>query len=330
MARQMTPDQMLTQLRKWKVQFREFPGWRTRGYGPDSISDAEFIVLHHTGSEAQSDSYLDFLANQGRPDVPPPLCNTSTDMDGDLWLIAAERANHAGRGSSAVLTKVKGGNYDWRNTTLQPGPDDYTGNSYSYGDEIRFDGSHPMTRAAWVTTVLWCASVCDFHNWGAWRVIGHKEHTSRKPDPGSTLMYMIRRDVDAALKAGPGNWPTKQEEPMSAADVQALKDYIDGKFRIFDTAGAEGQRYSALGNAIANVSSDLDNFVRVMQGRYARSEDIHAAEMAAVAPLQVLADHEDVDDALVQQKLQALQDSVASIKQALDATQPVEPTVPKA
>ncbi len=227
MAKQMTPLQMKSQFIKWKCDLRLYSGWETRGYGPGSISDVQGIIVHHTGSDSQSDSYLQFLFVDGRGDVPPPLCNWSTDMDGDLWLGAAERANHAGMGSSATLNKVVTGNYDWRNSTIRPGPDDINGNARYYGNEVRFDGGQPMTRAQWITVVLSCAAVCDFHGWGAWRVIGHKEHTSRKPDPGNTLMYMLRRDVDAALKAGPGNWPRRtDEDEMTPAEMQELKDYV--------------------------------------------------------------------------------------------------------
>lgn len=229
MTAQMTPAQMVAAFTKWKVDLNPYAGWATRGYGPGSISDPQGIVIHHTGSDSQSDDYLAMLALRGNGVTPPPLCNWSTDMDGDLWLIAAERANHAGMGSSATLAKVKsGGTYDWRNVEIRPGADDINGNGHYYGNEVRFDGGQPMTTAQWRTVVLSCAAVCDFHGWGAWRVIGHKEHTSRKPDPGSTLMYRLRRDVDAALKAGPGNWPTPAPQPeddVTPAQMQELKDY---------------------------------------------------------------------------------------------------------
>lgn len=263
MATQMTPAQMVAAFTKWHVDLRLYPGYATRGYGPGSISDAEGIVIHHTGSDSQSDSYLDFLFVQGRGDVPPPLCNWSTDMDGDLWLGAAERANHAGMGSSATLAKVKsGGTYDWRNTTIRPGPDDINGNSRYYGNEVRFDGGQPMTRAQWVTVILSCAAVCDFHGWGAWRVIGHKEHTTRKPDPGSTAMYMIRRDVDAALKAGPGNWPVKQEdEDVTPAQMQELKDFIEARTQAYAIANNDYVRQvlASTSKALLDEINEVDD-----------------------------------------------------------------------
>lgn len=244
MAKQLTPAQIEAAFRKWHVNFITHPGWQTRGYGPGSITDAEFVVIHHTGGTAQSNDYLNFLFVDGRADVPAPLCNWATRANGQLILGAAERANHAGEGSLATLNKVTSGNYSWKTQEIAPGVDNFNGNSRSYGNEVMYSGGAPMTEAAYVTMVLSSAAICDAHGWGAWRVIGHREHSGRKIDPGKELMYLIRRDVDAALKAGPGNWPTPQEEPMSADDVQALKSYIDAKFAAtFGPGGTESGRY---------------------------------------------------------------------------------------
>jgi hypothetical protein len=128
-------------------------------------------------------------------------------------------------GSSATLDKVVRGTYPWAISEIAPGPDNINGNSRYYGNEVRFDGGQPMTRPQWISAVLSSAACCDFHGWGAWHVIGHKEHTTRKPDPGHTLMYEFRRDVAAALKAGPGNWPTPQTEddmPWTEAQLRAM------------------------------------------------------------------------------------------------------------
>lgn len=296
---QMTPAQMVSQFRLWKVDLNLYTGWETRGYGPGSISDPQGIIVHHTGSDAQSDSYLHFLAIDGRPpDVPAPLCNWSTDMDGDLWLIAAEKANHAGMGSSATLAKIKGGStgYDWRDVEIRPGPDDINGNTKYYGNEVRFDGGQPMTAAQWKTVILSCAAVCDFHNWGAWRVIGHREHTSRKPDPGHTLMYMIRRDVAAALAAGPGNWPVQEEDVMatlaevSTAMLNVLTSYNQ---RLYGTGGTEGVWHAqevaardALAGQISGLSNQLAGLDAKLNSVVAAVNEQGAANVAAINDLK--------------------------------------------
>ena len=301
MAKAMTPAQMRAAVTKWEVQARYFSGWETRGYGVDSIYDAEGIVIHHTGSDSQTDDYLRFLFVGGRPDegIPAPLCNFSTDMDGDFWVGAAERANHAGRGSTATLNKVKSGNYDWRNVTIKPGADDFTGNGYYYGNEVRFDGGQPMTRAQWITVILSCAAICDFHGWGAWRVIGHKEHTSRKNDPGNTLMYMIRRDVDAALKAGPGNWPLVEDD-MAGEGPEILR-VLNG------FVAAEAARYSDLKDTLTGWMQDRED---EREAKDAARDQALAAQLTSFA--------------------QSMGTQLTALTQAVNALAAKLPTAPKA
>lgn len=207
MARPMTADQMLAAMKKWKVQVREYPGWRTRGRpastGP--FNDVRAVMIHHTGNDAgQSDAYLRFLFVDGRADLPAPLCHASTDMDGDLHLGAIGRANHAGQGSGAVLAKVSAENHPGFTAELHAGPDSTDGNAHFYGNEVRYDGGQPMTAKQYDSAVRWAAAICDFHKWSALSVIGHREWTTRKPDPGHCPMNKFRSDVAARLKAGPG------------------------------------------------------------------------------------------------------------------------------
>jgi len=203
MARPMTPDQILAAMRKWKVPFKEYPGWRTRGR-PGTFSDVHGVMIHHTGSDAgQSDAYLRFLFVDGRSDLPGPLCHVATDMDGDLHLGATGRANHAGKGSGTVLTKVTSESYAGYTSELHAGPDNTDGNAHFYGNEVRYDGGQPMTAKQHAAAVRWAAAICDHYGWSALSVIGHREWTTRKPDPGHCPMNKFRSDVAALLKAGP-------------------------------------------------------------------------------------------------------------------------------
>ncbi|GAA1641803.1 hypothetical protein GCM10009744_34680 [Kribbella alba] len=237
MARPMTADQLAGALRKWKVKFREYPGWRTRGR-PGGITDARGIILHHTGSNSQTDDYLNFLFVRGRPDegIPGPLCNVATDLDGDLHVGAIGRANHAGSGSLATLNHVSTQDYRGYAAELSPGPDNVNGNLHYYGNEIRYDGAHSMTAAAYRTALLHAAAICDFHGWSALSVIGHREHTRRKNDPGRCPMNKFRTDLAAVLRAGPDG------------DDMANADEVLAELRKFEKA--EAQRYSDLANRV--------------------------------------------------------------------------------
>jgi hypothetical protein len=221
----MTAAQTLAQMQKWKVPYREWSGWQTRGRDPEHgpFSDVHGIIIHHTGSDSgQSDDYLDFLARRGRDDLPGPLCNVSTDMDGDLWLIAQGRANHAGKGSSAVLSKVRAESHSGFTSELTAGPDNTDGNAVFYGNEVRYDGGQPMAPKQYASAVRWAAAVCDFHGWSALSIIGHREWTRRKPDPGNCPMDKFRRDVAALLKAGPGG----VKPPASKPTIPSLPEVL--------------------------------------------------------------------------------------------------------
>lgn len=249
MAKAMTPAQTLAQMKRWGVPYREYHGWETRGRGP--MGEVHGIIIHHTGSDAQSDSYLQFLAVDGRGDLPAPLCNVSTDMDGDLWLIAAARANHAGAGSSTTLAHVT--NEDYAATAykqeLKPGPDDLGGtacNGMYYGNEVRYGGGQPMTDKQYAAAVRWAAAVCDFHGWSAQSVIGHREHTRRKPDPGNCPMYRFRLAVSGLLVAGP---PTDVKPPAKppvkppvkpTEDEMTVDEYEAYNGRLYGTKGTLG------------------------------------------------------------------------------------------
>lgn len=220
MAAPMTAAQWRTQAKKWAVDWNEYQGWSTRKR-PGSFAPVG-IVIHHTGSDGgqNSPNYDHFLFVEGRPaeGIPGPLCQAADEMDGDIIMGAIGRANHAGSGSSRTLAAVKADKASLT-ATIKPGPDDTNGNGWLYGIEVKFDGGQPMTAKQYDSVVRWCAAICDFYGWTAGSIIGHKEWSSRKPDPGSTDMAKFRRDVNARLKAGPG-LPAKP--PISNGGVMAL------------------------------------------------------------------------------------------------------------
>lgn len=208
-AKPMTPAQIRAAMTKWHVPVKYYPGWDTRGR-PGDFSDMHGVFIHHTGSDAgQSDDYLAFLFKTGRPaeGIPGPLCHSAADMDGDLWIGAAGRANHAGKGSGSVLAAVTNESYKGFAVELKPAADNTDGNAHFYGCEVRYDGGQPMTPKQYNAALRWAAAICDFYGWSALSVIGHREWTSRKNDPGHCPMTKFRSDVAALLKAGPSPKP---------------------------------------------------------------------------------------------------------------------------
>lgn len=204
MSKPLTLAQTESAYRKWHVPYRVYAGAATRGR-PGGITDAIGELEHHTGGGSASASYLYFLAVTGRPaeGIPGPLCNEATDSGGTVHVLAVGRANHAGMGSSSTRDHVRAEDYPGYRSELTPGPDTINGNPIYYGNEWIYSGTRPPTVAQYRGAVLAAAARADAHGWSALSFVAHREHTRRKRDPYSVLMYRFRKDVELVLEAGP-------------------------------------------------------------------------------------------------------------------------------
>lgn len=251
MAKPMTKAEWVAAMTLWQVPVIYYPGWDTRGR-PGAFDSINGVFIHHTGSDAgQSDDYLAFLFKTGRPaeGIPGPLCHSACDMDGDLHMGAIGRANHAGVGSSGVLGHVVNEDYAGYLHELKPGPDNTDGNAHFYGCEVRYDGGQPMTPKQYAAAVRWAAAICHHYGWSALSVIGHREWTLRKNDPGHCPMTTFRSDVAALLKAGPPTVkppvippakPPVKPTPPPTEDEMTVDEYEAYNGRLYGTKGTLG------------------------------------------------------------------------------------------
>lgn len=250
MATPMSPDQLVRQFHKWGVQTIEPSGWKSHRRDPShgSWGPVNGIGIHHTGDDAPDVRDQQVLWN-GRSDLPGPLCSWGMRDDGKAVMISGGRSNHFGLGSAATLRKVQTEDYPGYQSEIKPtGGDTVDGNSHFYGQETMYSGGHSMTIEAYRSTVRACAAICDFYGWTAKSVIGHKEWTPRKIDPGSVKMYNLRKDVAACLLAGPGNWPAR--EPVLRSEVTAVRTSIK-KFL------SSGKRRPALRSSLLAADKQL-------------------------------------------------------------------------
>lgn len=212
------------------ITVKLYPGWETRGR-PYAFGPIHGFQWHHTGSDAQSDAYLKFLFVDGRESegIPGPLCQFAIRSNGEIWIGAAGRANHAGRGSSSTMRKVISGDYAGHSVEITPGADDVDGNQYYVGVEIMYAGTHGMTEAQYHSAVHLAAEYDREFGWTALRNIGHREHSGRKWDPGSHKLYTMRRDTSAALASTepePKEW---WEMAIPQAEIDRIADAVWGK-----------------------------------------------------------------------------------------------------
>lgn len=183
---------LLEALRDWGLNVVEVNGWRTRGSSSFNPGGA---VNHHTaGARNGVLPSLRILA-EGRRDLPGPLCNVaqsrSTEYDpnlkyDDVFLVAAGRANHAGRGG-------------WRGLV---------GNSSVFGLEIEHVGTNaePFPERRLHTAYRIHRAFAEVGGYSFDKICQHKEWApGRKIDFVNTVGDHFRHGVSLQTKAGGTN-----------------------------------------------------------------------------------------------------------------------------
>lgn len=200
---------LATALRGNAVDLSEVEGWRARG-------DDDFapigVIVHHT---AGRDSLR--ICINGRPGIPGPLCQFLIAKSGKVHLIAAGRANHAGRGSGRVLYEVQHGiapTGTARERNLSDTED--RGNYYFWGIEVENlgDGRDPYPPAQIEALMRVLVTLSRFSGLGPNAVIHHKEWTARKSDMSWT------GDVRGLLRARLTKPPVAEEDDEMAKLVK--------------------------------------------------------------------------------------------------------------
>lgn len=254
MARPLTSSQLVEALKKFDVNFELWPGYASRGR-PGGVDVKGFMIHHTAGGYSTSDSYMRFLFEDGRPGIPGPLCNFAIDGNGKVLVGALGRSNNAGSGSSSTLSKIRAEDYDGYDRDIEPGPDNINGNDYYWGVEICYGGpgSRQIRSAQYESAVrlaaaiVWALEKATGDGWTALSVLGHKEHSDRKVDPGGFAMHDFRRDVRAKL-----NGEGKENMAFTKADLDTMMS-TDGV--IAAPKGYEGSKnkYWALGSFIRGI-----------------------------------------------------------------------------
>lgn len=146
-------------LRAHGLTVHEVTGWQTRG---SATFNPRGVVCHHTASHAGANAPALGICTNGRSDLAGPLCNVLLARNGDCYVVASGRANHAGTGG-------------WRGLT---------GNSSVFGIEAENSGVGETWPADQIAAyVRLCAALCDGAGIDPANVCYHREWTSRKIDP---------------------------------------------------------------------------------------------------------------------------------------------------
>ena len=173
-------------LRRADLDVKEMPGWRDRGR-PPSVGgfDPRAVIVHHDASaKGPTPGGATFIAKTGRPNenppIPAPLAHCWVDTEGIWHVLAAGRTNHAGTGRG--FGKIPAN----------------CGNLLAIGVETdHTKGEHWVPKQLEAVKRGVAALVDAMHIDAATSVCGHKEYTSRKPDPQPMDMDDFRRTVAA-------------------------------------------------------------------------------------------------------------------------------------
>lgn len=188
------------------LKVKEVQGWRTAGR-PFTFAPIG-VVFHHTASNpARGPAAALGTVTHGRaatvttPALPGPLCNVLVGRDSSVYLVAAGYANHAGSGGP------------FRTVPLD------SGNRYLAGVEVENDGLGEVWTEELLDTcaVVFATFLIGFRRNESW-LIGHKEWTTRKPDPAP---HRHERLPTEGSKCHRGHLPPPEEGPQAQAHAQA-------------------------------------------------------------------------------------------------------------
>lgn len=230
------PNNLPQILRSYGLKVVEVPGWKTRGRPASTGTFAPAGVLcHHTATSVRSSltSVLNLLV-RGRSDLPGPLCQLSLGRDGTVYVVAAGRANHAGKAKPAGT--MSGGD----------------GNSLYIGIEAQNDGvGEKWPTVQYEAYVLLAAvlSVRITHN-SANTVLGHKETSyDGKVDP-TFNMSQFRNKV--AVKMAEINNPPSQSAHATVTTSRGV--HVDHAIADLKAATGKGDRAKRIQAALAALN----------------------------------------------------------------------------
>ena len=225
--------------RKSGLKVVELPGWKSRGRPASSGGfDPVGVLCHHTAGAANDRGYVEWMALQGRDDLPAPLVQLALDRQGTVYVCAAGRANHAGEsGGSGPIPRGDG-------------------NALLVGIEALNTGTEGWTPTQYDAYADLCAALCDHYGWTASRVRAHKETSvTGKVDPSGKTPHGASFDMDRFRADVAHRLDTPPEDDMPTPD-----DLWNAELPEFDPDSKQDSRRAKvlLAQAHARSSQALD------------------------------------------------------------------------
>jgi hypothetical protein len=233
----------------------EVAGWRERGA---ATMDPRGSVHHHTAGARQGNAPSLSVCIYGRSDLPGPLCHVFQARDNTCYVVAAGRANHAGRGS-------------WQGLS---------GNSSVLGLEPENVGTpaEPWRPDQIDTSVRVHTAFARIGGYGAGMVAQHKEwSTEGKVDAHSIDGSTFRRLVAERLAGG-----TKPARTAPQEDDDVITYYIAPDGAVFTQAGLQRKAQTDAPAVVAKRMATHAAFGgKVVDARVAEFRPFYDAMIAA-------------------------------------------------
>lgn len=158
------------------------------------------VCNHHTAG-AVREKANPRVSREGREGVPGPLYNFLVGQSGDVHFITNGRTHNAGKVDSNVVRHVR---EELSGPSPKPGRGDVSGNTLFYGVAMDHSGKdhQPVSGVAKAKMAALNRMFCDAWRWKPhYACNGHKELTSRKPDPMFDMGVFRGRVADFAHPA---------------------------------------------------------------------------------------------------------------------------------
>lgn len=244
--------------RKAGLKVVEVFGWENRGRpaSTGNFNPQGPTTDHHTGSTTSASKTMPTLRTliQGRPDLPGPLSQVGIGYDGTVYVIAAGRANHAGRvGKSGAAGMPLGAD----------------GNALAIGQEVDTNGTQAMPKAQRDALATVNAVNIRHYKRGTSYIHRHKDISGTgKWDLGSRTTSQLRLDAAAEVKrlstpppppvTTHTRWAIRTTGVHDAPGGKKLRDIPAGyKFQVVDGSGHgnDGWIETAAGNWVLGADT---------------------------------------------------------------------------
>lgn len=232
------------------------------------------VIVHHSATHwTTGDPTVTRLMIQGRVDLPGPLCHLGLNRQGQYFVVASGKANHAGKGKWL----------DADESVEAIGIE-----AYNYGNGVAFPTREPWPQVQLDAYDRGVAALLTHIGRDYRHLCAHREWAvpaGRKPDPSGIDMNQMRSRVRRLMRPKedtvilrPGAkgdhvklWQTALNEAIKRNNLNVAPLTIDGDYGQSMTAAVTAYQTAAQIGFVPELGS-LDDYTRDLLVEYTRAD----------------------------------------------------------